>query len=71
MDNEEVKVVRPVKGIERSQFQPIIRNNANLQIALSPLNVSPSNYESPKIAEGKKDKKKENSKQINFTKHLN
>jgi len=51
MDNEEVKVVRPVKGIERSQFQPIIRNNANLQIALSPLNVSPSNYESPKIAE--------------------
>jgi hypothetical protein len=71
MENEEVKVVRPVKGIEKSQFQPIIRNNANLQIALSPLNVSPSNYESPKIAEAKKEKKKENSKHINFTKHLN
>lgn len=71
MENEEVKVVRPVKGIEKSQFQPIIRNNANLQIALSPLNVSPSNYESPKIAEAKKEKKKENSKHINFTKNLN
>lgn len=71
MENEEVKVVRPVKGIEKSQFQPIIRNNANLQIALSPLNVSPSNYESPKIVEAEKEKKKENSKHINFTKHLN
>jgi hypothetical protein len=39
-----VKVIRPIKGIDKCQYQPIVRFNKNLSIALSPLNLSPNNY---------------------------
>ena len=37
---DDLKVIRPEKGIDKSQFQPIIRKNRQLNIALSPLRVS-------------------------------
>ena len=37
-------MIRPEKGIDKSQFQPIIRKNRQLNIALSPLRVSSNVY---------------------------
>ena len=43
-EDQGLKVVRPEKGIDKSQFQPIIRLNSHLNIALSPLRLSPNNH---------------------------
>lgn len=43
----------------------MIRTNQSLKIALSPLNLSPNNYESPK------NDFQGSARQINFTKQLN
>ena len=43
-EDQGLRVIRPEKGIDKSQFQPIIRLNKNLNIALSPLRLSPNNH---------------------------
>ena len=42
-------MIRPEKGIEKSQFQPIIRKNRALNIALSPLKVAANKYCNDKV----------------------
>lgn len=40
----DLRVIRPERGIDKSQFQPMIRVNKQLNIALSPLSLSPCNH---------------------------
>ena len=58
----ELRVVRPVKGIEKCQFQPLIKINRDQQIILSPLSMSPCSY-SGKVGQKKPTEEKE-QKQI-------
>jgi hypothetical protein len=44
IDNLGLKVVRPLLGIDQCKHSPMIRGNHNMNIALSPLNMSPNNY---------------------------
>jgi len=39
-----LRVIRPERGIDKSQFQPMIRINKHLNIALSPLSLSPCDH---------------------------
>lgn len=42
-------VIRPLKGIDKCQYQPIVRRVKNARIEqLSPLSISPIRYESAK-----------------------
>jgi hypothetical protein len=43
-ENLGLKVVRPLLGIDQCKHSPMIRGNHNMNIALSPLNMSPNNY---------------------------
>ena len=52
-------MIRPEKGIDKSQFQPIIRHNKHLNIALSPLRLSPNNHRAEPAAKKKKVEMKE------------
>ena len=47
-------MIRPEKGIDKSQFQPIIRINKHLNIALSPLRLSPNNHRLAQAATARK-----------------
>lgn len=40
----DLKVIRPLQGIDQAKYQPLVRANHNMNIALSPLNMSPNNY---------------------------
>ena len=52
-------MIRPEKGIDKSQFQPIIRLNKHLNIALSPLRLSPNNHRAEPAPKKKKVEMKE------------
>ena len=39
-----LRVIRPLAGIDQSKHSPMVRANQNMNIALSPLNMSPNNY---------------------------
>eukprot|EP00353_Schmidingerella_taraikaensis_P000864 CAMPEP_0185595876 /NCGR_PEP_ID=MMETSP0434-20130131/79836_1 /TAXON_ID=626734 ORGANISM="Favella taraikaensis, Strain Fe Narragansett Bay" /NCGR_SAMPLE_ID=MMETSP0434 /ASSEMBLY_ACC=CAM_ASM_000379 /LENGTH=86 /DNA_ID=CAMNT_0028224165 /DNA_START=46 /DNA_END=305 /DNA_ORIENTATION=+ len=59
-ENEEedqgLRVIRPEKGIDKAQFQPIVRLNKHLNIALSPLRLSPNNHKQEILNKSKKKK---------------
>lgn len=40
----DLKVIRPLQGIDQCKYQPMVRANHNMNIALSPLNMSPNHY---------------------------
>ena len=44
-----LKVVKPLKGIESSKFQPIIRQLTNVQVAISPATLSPASKMTKKL----------------------
>ncbi len=41
---QEVRVIRPMNGIESNKYQPIIRNDPSIKITVTPLTLSPTNY---------------------------
>lgn len=43
-ENLSLKIVRPLAGIDQSKHSPMIKSNQTMNIALSPLNLSPNNY---------------------------
>jgi len=43
-NNLDLKVIRPLAGIDQAKYQPLVRSNKQMNIALSPLNMSPNNY---------------------------
>ena len=43
-DNLFLKIVRPLAGIDQNKHSPMIKSNHQMNIALSPLNLSPNNY---------------------------
>ena len=49
-ENTSLKVVRPLAGIDQSKHSPMIKSNNRMNIALSPLNMSPNNYIANKMA---------------------
>ena len=73
-ENEEeeqgLRVIRPEKGIDKSQFQPIIRMNKHLNIALSPLRLSPNNHRSMLKSNNMLSKPKVEVKEVSVTANL-
>lgn len=53
-----LKVIRPMPGIDISKFQPLVRQDPNLKIAIAPLQLSPNNY---KASLSKKDQQRKSN----------